>query len=362
MALPTLTLEPRLESSRVMRICAPLIAAILILVSAVILFGALGHDPLVALHTFFLRPLSTVYGLGEWILKAAPLLLCALGLSIGFRGNVWNIGAEGQLIMGAVAGSALALAFHGDEGVWLLPAMLAAGVLGGMAWSAIPALFKTRFNANEILTSLMLTYVAVHFLGFLVHGPLRDPVGFGFPQSRLFSPEAMLPQMTSGTRIHAGLLLAPVAIVAVWLFVSRAFGGFRVDVVGQAPGAASYAGFSRNRTVWLGFLVAGGMAGLAGIMEVAGAIGQLQPAISPGYGFAAIIVAFLGRLHPLGIVAASLLMSLLYLGGEALQIHLNLPLAVTGVFQGLLLFYVLGSDVLVRYRIRLVRPAKEVSG
>ncbi len=354
-----LRLEPRQFTSKTMQYASPLIAAVLTLIAGVILFSALGTDPMEALHTFFVRPLTSLYGVGEWGLKATPLLLCAIGLSVGFRGNVWNIGAEGQLTMGAIFGGGIALAFWGDEGPWLLPLMLIAGVIGGMAWGAIPSFLKNRFNANEILTSLMLTYVAIQILGYLVHGPWRDPDGFNFPQTRIFGDDGVLPVLIEGTRFHLGVPIALVCLVVVWVFMSRTFQGFKVQVAGQAPAAAAYAGYSRKRVVLLSFLISGGLAGLAGIAEVSGTITQLQPIISPGYGFAAIIVAFLGRLHPFGILLASLLMSLMYLGGEQLQIHLNLPLAVTGVFQGLLLFFVLGSDVLVRYRIRLVAQPKE---
>ena len=181
-----LRLEPRQFTSKTMQYASPLIAAVLTLIAGVILFSALGTNPMEALHTFFVRPLTSLYGVGEWALKATPLLLCAIGLSVGFRGNVWNIGAEGQLTMGAICGGGIALAFWGDEGPWLLPLMLIAGGLGGMMWGAIPSFLKNRFNANEILTSLMLTYVAIQILGYLVHGPWRDPDGFNFPQTRIF--------------------------------------------------------------------------------------------------------------------------------------------------------------------------------
>ncbi len=355
-----LRLEPRPVSSRGMQYASPVIAAALTVLAGLILFSALGRDPLVALYTFFVHPLTSLYGLGEWAIKATPLLLCALGLAIGLRGNVWNIGAEGQLTMGAIAGGGVALAFWGSEGPWLLPLMLVAGALGGMAWGLVPAILKTRCNANEILTSLMLSYVAVHVLGHLVHGPWRSPEGFNFPETRMFGEYGLMPVLVSGTRLHLGVIIALIALAIGWVYVARTFSGFRIAVVGKAPAAAAYAGYSRNRVVVASFLISGGLAGLAGIVEVSGTIGQLQPLISPGYGFAAIIVAFLGRLHPFGILLASLLMSLMYLGGEALQIRLNLPPAVTGMFQGLLLFFVLGSDVLVRYRIRLLRTGREV--
>jgi len=352
-------LEARPQSSKAMQYASPVIAALLTIVSGVILFGALGTDPWLALYTFFIEPLTTTFGIGEWAIKATPLLLCAIGLSIGFRGNVWNIGAEGQLTIGAICGGGVALAAYGSEGPWLLPLMIIAGGLGGMAWGAIPAFLKNRFNANEILTSLMLTYVSIQFLGYLVHGPWMDPDGYNFPETRIFNDLGLMPVLIEGTRFHAGVILALVAVVVVWVFMSRPFTGFQISVVGQAPAAAAYAGYSQKRVVMLSFLISGGLAGIAGITEVSGTIGQLQPIISPGYGFAAIIVAFLGRLHPIGVLLASLLMSLMYLGGESLQMDLNLPLAVTGVFQGMLLFYVLGSDVLIRYRIRFGRPVKE---
>lgn len=358
-----LKLEPRTKSSKWLQFASPLIAAALTIITAFILFGALGKNPLVALYTFAILPLTSLYGLGELLVKALPLLLCALGLSVGFRGNVWNIGAEGQLTLGAIAGGGVALWAHGNEGLWLLPAMVIAGGLGGMAFGAIPAFLKSRFNANEILTSLMLTYVSIQLLGYLVHGPWRDPDGFNFPETRMFHEVyGIFPVLVEGTRLHLGVALGLAAMAGVWILMARTFTGFQIEVGGQAPQAAAYAGYSQKRVVWLSFLIGGGLAGLAGVGEVAGTIGQLQPTISPGYGFAAIIVAFLGRLHPFGVLIASLLMSLMYIGGESLQMNLNLPLAVTGVFQGLLLFFVLGSDVLIRYRIRFAKSRREAHG
>ena len=350
-----LRLEPRTETARWLVFATPLLAAALTLASGIVLFAALGYDPGRALASFFVKPIDSVYGLTELALKATPLLLFALGLAVGYRGNVWNIGAEGQLVVGAIAASGLALAFHGEEPFWLLPAMVVAGAAGGAAWAAIPAFLRVRFHANEILTSLMLTYVALHLLGFLVHGPWKNPQGYNFPQSREFGEAAILPLLMEGTRLHVGSLLALLAVPAAWLLLDKSYLGFQIRVAGLAPGAAAYAGFPTGRIVWAGFIAGGAMAGLAGMFEAAGPIGKLQPVISPGYGFAAIIVAFLGRLNAFGILLASLLVALLYLGGETAQIDLKLPPAVTGVFQGLLLFFLLGSDFLARYRLRLVR-------
>ena len=348
-----LRLERRPEASQLMSYASPAIAIALMLVGGLLLFIYLGKNPVEAFQVFFIKPLNSIYGLGELLLKTTPLLLCALGLAIGFRANVWNIGAEGQLIVGALAGTGVALAWGESESSWILPAMLVAGIIGGMLWAAIPALLRTRFHTNEILTSLMLVYIAQLLLAWLVHGPWRDPMGFNFPQSRLFEEWELLPILWDGTRVNTAFLIALLLVAASWFFTQKTHAGFRMQVSGLAPAAATYAGFGEKRNIWLALLISGGAAGLAGIGEVAGPIGQLQPQISPGYGFAAIIVAFVGRLHPVGILLASLLMSLLYLGGEQAQMNLALPSAITGLFQGLLLFYLLAADLFVNFRLRV---------
>ncbi|HEY6892705.1 MAG TPA: ABC transporter permease [Rhodanobacteraceae bacterium] len=334
-------------------------ATLATLVIGFIVFKAFGKNPIAAFDAFFVQPVSTRYGIAELLLKATPLMMIATGLAIGYRANVWNIGAEGQLTLGALAGGGLAL-FVGDAD-WpagiLLPAMFVTGALAGMAWAGIPAWLRTRFNANEILTSLMLVYVATLLLSWLVHGPWRDPEGYNFPQSKLFTDNALLPNLVADTRLNVGFLLALVIVGLAWLFVRRHIVGFEMRVAGLAPAAANYAGISARRNVWLGMLAGGACAGLAGVGEAAGPIGQLLPSMSPGYGFAAIIVAFVGRLHPIGIALASMLMSLLYLGGESAQMNLSLPSAVTGLFQGSLLFLLLAADVFVNYRPRVVARA-----
>lgn len=351
-----LRLERRATPSRTMLYASPLIAVALSLVAGAGLFAALGRDPWAALHILFVSPLQSLDGLAELGLKATPLVLCAVGIAVACRANVWNIGAEGQLTAGAIAGGGVALAAGETGGAAILPLMLLAGVAGGMAWAAIPALLRTRYNAHEILTTLMLSYVAAQLLGWLVHGPWQDPDGFSFPQTRQFGPQALLPALVPGTRLHVGALFALLSVAAATVLLGRTLAGYRLHVVGLAPAAARYAGFSGAGAVWLGLLVSGGLAGLAGVCEAAGPIGQLTPVISPGYGFAAIIVAFLGRLHPVGTLLAGLLMALLYLGGEQLQITMQLPLAATSVMQGMLLFFLLGVDVLIAYRVRIVAP------
>ncbi len=346
-------LEPRPEVSRAMTLATPVLAVALTVVTGFFLFVLMGYDPGKSLYYFFVSPILSIYGLAELAIKATPLVLIATGLAIGFRAGVWNIGAEGQLTLGAIAGGALGLWLIDQEGAWILPLMCLAGIAGGMAWAAIPAFLKTRFEVNEILTSLMLTYVATLLLSALVYGPLKDPQGFNFPQSKMFSGAEILPVILEGTRLHLGAVVALFVALAGWLLISRTLIGFEVKVVGQAPAAARFAGFSEKRMVWFCLLLSGGLAGLAGLFEVDGPIGQLVPTISPGYGFTAIIVAFLGRLHPLGVLLAGLVMALSYLGGENVQISVGLPQAVTGVFQGMLLFFLLACDVLIRYRIRL---------
>ncbi|MEP7064016.1 MAG: ABC transporter permease [Betaproteobacteria bacterium] len=348
-----LRLEARRAPSPTAKWLSPLIAIVAMMACGFALFWVLGKDPVAALRAFFIDPIATRYGIGELLLKASPLALIGTGLAIGYRANVWNIGAEGQLAAGAIAGGGVALWLDGTQSAWVLPAMFVAGALGGMAWAAIPAWLRTRCNANEILTSLMLVYIATLLLSLLVHGAWRDPEGFNFPQSRMFAANALLPNILEGTRLNAGAALTLAVVAAAWFFTQRSFAGFEMRVAGLAPDAARYAGVSAPRMIWLGMLIGGACAGLAGVGEIAGPIGQLLPSVSPGYGFAAIIVAFVGRLHPLGVLLASLLMSLLYLGGESAQIELNLPSSVTGLFQGTLLFFLLAADVLIHYRVRI---------
>ncbi len=336
-----------------MKFLSPLIAALMMLFSGLLIFTLLGKNPVTAFHAFFVEPVNDFYGLGELIIKASPLMLIGVGLAIGFKANVWNIGAEGQLAMGAVFGGGIALYFGESTSIFILPAMFIGGVVGGMCWAAIPAFLKVRYNANEILVSLMLNYVAILILSLLIHGPWKDPQGYGFPQSILFSDSALLPVMIEGTRLHAGVLLSLAAIGVGWVFLLKSFVGFQLQVSGLAVKAASYAGFKHKKMIWIGMLAGGLAAGIAGVSEIAGPIGQLLPSVSPGYGFAAIIVAYVGRLHPGGIFLSSLLMALLYLGGESAQMNLELPSAVTGVFQGMLLFYLLATDFLIHFRIRL---------
>ena len=335
-----------------MSIASPLLALAITVVIGVALFILLGKDPLRGLQVFFIEPVKNAYALSELAMKATPLLLIALGLALCFRSNVWNIGAEGQFIIGAIAAGGVAMLADKDSGRWIVVAILAAGVAGGMLWAGIVALLRDQANANEILVSLMLVYVADMVLSYLVYGPWKDPAGYNFPQTISFLEPTKIPRLVSGYRVNIGLVIALLAVAGFWLFMFRSYAGFQLQVGGLAPAAARYAGFSSRRALWVAMLASGGMAGLAGGLEAAGPLGQLTPHVPAGYGFAAIIVAFVGRLHPLGAVFAAVLMSMFYIGGELAQSRLGLPKSLTGVFQGLLLFTLLGCDTLIHYRVR----------
>ncbi len=353
----------RSAPSKLMIYLSPLLAIVFTLLASIVLFSIMDVSPLAALHAFFIQPISTSYGLSELAVKATPLILIGVALSLGFRAGVWNIGAEGQLILGGIFAGTTALFFYEKTGFYIIPLILLSGVIGGMLWAGIVAFLRTRFNTNEILTSLMLSYVAGLLLNLLVHGPLKDPDGYNFPESRLFSDSALLPTLLEGTRMHIGILIAVFAVGLAWIMLARTLLGYQIKVNGDAPTAGAHAGFSQAKVIWLSLLIGGGAAGLAGAIEVSGPIGQLLPNISPGYGFTAIIVAYVGRLHPVGAFFAALLLALSFLGGESAQIKLNLPVAVTGVFQGLLLFFLLAADVLIHYRIQWgkAKPTSQVT-
>lgn len=354
-----LRLEPRAVAQPWIRLVTPLLAIVLTVLTGMVIFAVLGKDPIRGFEVFFINPLKTQYGLTEWLLKATPLALCAAGLSVGFRASVWNIGAEGQFIAGAIAATLVAL-YVGPYPIVTLVLMVLAGMAGGAAWASIPAWLKTRFNASEILVSLMLVYVAELLVSWLVFGPIRDPMGFNFPQTVMFEPEALLPILVPGTRLNLVLGLAVAVLLAVYVLVFRTHLGFKMRVAGQSANAARYAGISAKAMIWLGLLIGGATAGLAGMAEVAGPMGQLTDRVGSGYGFAAIIVAFVGRLHPVGIGLASLIMALFFIGGEQAQQYLGLPGSISKVFQGLLLFYLLATDVLIAYRIRWGRRSTNV--
>ena len=348
----------RPERSTAWALLSPVVAVGLTVIAGAIIFAASGVDPIRGLYVYFVEPLTQDWSRAELVVKAIPIVIIAVGLSLCFISNNWNIGAEGQFTVGAITGSMLPILFPEFQNFATLPMMLIMGIAGGMLYAAIPALLKVRFGTSEILTSLMLVYVAGYLLDWLVRGPWRDPQGFGFPGSRAFTGYQDMPVLFAGSRVNIGLIFALVIVAAAWFLLRRTITGFEINVIGQAPRAGAFAGFSRNRMVVLVFLISGGLAGLAGISEVAGTVGKLDVVISPGYGFTAIIVAFLGRLNPIGILIAGFVLALSYLGGEQAQILLGMSSRTARVFQGMLLFFVLACDTFILYRVRFVRAPK----
>ena len=351
-----LALVPRSGVTRLREVITPLLAFAVALVIAAVALSLMGKSLKTALDVYILEPLTSAWGLQEVILKATPLTLIAIGLIFAIRANRWNIGAEGQYVFGGMLGGWVAIAAHGNGGLWVLPAMLAAGALGGVAYGLIPALLRNRFGISEILSSLMLVYVAELLLDYLVRGPWRDPRAFNFPKSVNFDAAATLGPMVEGSKLHWGVLLALLAVAAAVLLLGRSLFGFAVSATGEAPRAARFAGFDDGLLTLAVFAISGGLAGLAGVIEVSANVGQLQPSISQGYGFTAIIVAFLGRLNPVGALVAAFALSMLLIGSETAQIMLKLPFDMTRAFMGLLLLSVLAGEALTRYRLVWRRP------
>jgi simple sugar transport system permease protein len=356
-----LRLEKRPSPSAFWEKASPFLAVVLTMIAGGIMFWLLGKNPFEAIRTIFWDPLFNdqfaAYSRPQLLVKAAPLILIAVGLSLGFRAGIWNIGAEGQYIMGAIFGAAAGLAVYPVESRLIFPVMILAGALGGFLWAMIPALLKTVFRTNEILVSLLLVYVAQNILAMMALGALRNPEGGGFPGSRNLSqiPSMANPELIPGTGMHWGVVAAFMAVIAGYILLQRHILGFQIKLAGQAPRAARFAGVSPARLVVVCLGISGLLAGLAGVFEVTGPAGQISIDFNVGYGFTAIIVAFLGRLHPIGILFAGLLMALTYIGGELSQFMLGIPAAAIQAFQGMLLFFLLAGDVLTNYRIRFGR-------
>ena len=352
--------EKRREPSKFMQAVTPIAAVLLTMVIGALIFWLIGYDGPRAVKEIFFTPLLAPYKWPDVARRAAPLILIALGLCMGNRAKVWNIGAEGQYLVGALAGAGIAYLTKSLEAWWIMPLMIAAGVAGGAAWAAIPAFLKTRYRVNEILSSLMLVYVALQLLNYLVTGPWKDPNGHNFPQSAPFTPSQTLPHMIWGTPFPPGLFIAFALAVVFWIVMSRSEFGLGIRVVGDAPKAARYAGYDANKMVWQTLLISGGMAGLAGVLEAATQGGQLNLGFPSGYGFTAIIVSFLGRLHPLGAALAGVVLAVTYVGGQVAQTVVHVPNATAGIFQATMLFLILASDVLVKRRIKIIwsQPAQ----
>ncbi|WP_411352305.1 ABC transporter permease [Leisingera aquaemixtae] len=354
-------LEKRPQPSRTWSMATPLVAVLATMIFGGLLFAALGKPPVEAIRTIFWEPLFgefSFYYRPQLLVKGAPLVLIAIGLSQGFRAGIWNIGAEGQYIMGAICGAGAGLAFYPAESFLIFPLMVVAGALGGWAWAMIPAVLKTRFGTNEILVSLMLVYVAEQFLASVSLGLLKNPEGFGFPGSRNLQAwdSAHNAELIAGTGMHWGVVAALIAVIFAYVLLNRHMTGYHIRLTGEAPRAAKFAGVNPTRLVLFCLGTSGALAGLAGLFEVSGPSGQVSIDFNVGYGFTAIIVAFLGRLHPVGILLAGGLMALTYIGGDIAQSNLQLPAAAIQVFQGMLLFFLLAFDLLTNFRIAVGKP------
>ncbi|QOL82991.1 ABC transporter permease [Pseudooceanicola spongiae] len=355
-----LTLEKRPQPSKALSYITPVLAVIVTMIAGGLLFAALGKDPVVAIRTIFWEPLFgefASYYRPQLLVKGGPLILIALGLSLGFRAGIWNIGAEGQYIIGAICGAGVALAFYPLDAWYIFPLMVIAGALGGWAWAMIPAILKVKFGTNEILVSLMLVYVAEQLLASMALGLMKNPEGYGFPGSRNLQqyPAAFNGELIAGTGMHWGVAAAFIAAIFSYILLNRHILGFQIRLTGEAPRAAKFSGVKPARLVLICMGVAGALAGMAGMFEVAGPSGQITLSFNVGYGFTAIIVAFLGRLHPVGIILAGLLMALTYIGGDVAQSRLQLPAAAIQMVQGMLLFFLLAVDVLTNYRIKMTK-------
>ena len=351
-------LEKRAQPSQFWTFATPFVAVLLTMIAGGIMFAALGSDPFEAIRIIFWDPLFSeqfaAYSRPQLLVKAGPLILIAIGLSLGFKAGIWNIGAEGQYIIGAIFGAAAGLAFYPSESFLIFPFMIIAGAFGGWAWAMIPAILKTKFGTNEILVSLMLVYVAESILASVSSGLLRNPDGMGFPGSRNFKdfPAAQNTYLIEGAGLHWGVLAAFISVIFAYIMLSRHMLGFQIRLTGQSPRAAKFGGVNPTRLVIFCMGVSGALAGHAGMFEVTGPAGQISIDFNSGYGFTAIIVAFLGRLHPVGILLAGLLMALTYIGGEAAQGTLGLPAAAIQLLQGMLLFFLLAVDVLTNFKVR----------
>jgi simple sugar transport system permease protein len=353
-------LVKRPEPSRLFSLAAPVLAVLATMFFGGLLFAALGKAPLEAIQTIFWEPLFGEFAFfyrPQLLIKGAPLVLIAIGLSLGFKAGIWNIGAEGQYIMGALFGAGVGLAFYPLDSVIIFPLMVLAGAFGGWIWAMIPAVLKVKFGTNEILVSLMLVYVAEQFLASMSLGLMRNPEGMGFPGSRNLRQYASAHngELVAGSGMHWGVVAAFIAVIFAYVLLARHRIGFAIRVTGDAPRAAAFSGVSPARLVLFCLGMSGLLAGLAGMFEVSGPAGQVTIDFNVGYGFTAIIVAFLGRLHPVGILLAGGLMALTYIGGDIAQSKMGLPAAAIQVFQGMLLFFLLAFDLFTNYRLKIGR-------
>jgi simple sugar transport system permease protein len=339
-----------------MRIAVPIASIALALISGAMIMLVAGENPYTVYKAMAEGAFGSSYNRSEVLVKMIPLLLTGLGVSVAFRMRLWNIGAEGQFYLGAIFATWIALYGLPDApSIVVIPVMIVAGMIGGALWSGIPGVLRAYLGVNETITTLMLNYVAIKFSEYLVHGPWKNPVGFGFPGTEMFGPATYL--WTWGTtRVHLGIVFGLVAAVILFLVMRNTRWGYEIEVAGESERVARYAGIATTRNIVIVLMLSGALAGLAGMAEVTGIGHSLQRNLSPGYGYTAIIVAWLGRLNPLGIIVVAYMLAALLVGGDQLQMSLGLPAAIAPMLQGTILFFLLGGEALLRYRIVRVPP------
>ncbi len=343
-------LEKRENVSRRMMAIVPLVSIITGMACAGVFIALTGKNPLIVYMLMFEGAFGSAYGLSETVVKAIPLILASLAVALAFRMQLWNIGAEGQLYMGAFGATWVALNFPDWPGAMLLPAMATAGFICGGVWGLLPAIPRAYFKVNETITTLLMNYIAILWVDYLVYGPWKDPQGMGFPITAPFSDGAILPAF-GVTRIHLGLLIALAAAVLLYMVLKYTRWGFEIRVSGESPTAARYAGMNYRRNIMVVMLVSGALAGLAGMTEVSGITQRLQHSLSPGYGYTAIIIAWLARLHPAAIIMVSVIFGGLLVGGFSIQTS-GLPAATVSMLQGAILFFVVGGEIFIHYRLK----------
>ena len=355
----TLKFEKRLDTSRGAIFLVPLISLFLALLFGAILLALAGANPIETYRAMVNGAFGTTYNITETLVKAVPLIFTGLSVAIAFRMLFWNIGAEGQLVMGGIAAAWVALfwvenlTFLPQTPFLWIPLMMVAAILAGALWGLIPALLKAFLNVNEIITTLMFNYIAILFYQFLFTIAWKDPAGFGFPGSAQIAEFTRLPRLNG--RLHAGIVIAIIAAFIVWVIMDKTRWGYEIRLIGENKEAARYAGVSIIRNIILVMILSGGLAGLAGLSEVSGISYRLQHGLAVGYGFTGIIIAWLARLNPWGVVVVATLMAALLVGGDQIQTSMGLPASVAAVLQGAILLFVLGGDVFTRYRLRFIR-------
>lgn len=350
-------LEKVSRPSLASQILVPAVSILLALIAGAVIILFAGSNPFTVYRAMFQGAFGSTYNVSETLVKTIPLLLTGLGVGVAFRMQLWNIGAEGQFYLGAIFATWMALYGLPGAGPWVLvPAMVVFGMIGGALWALVPGVLRAWLGVNEIITTLMLNYVAIGISEWLVHGAWKDPLGFGFPGTKEFPPAAWLP-VWGTTRVHLGLVFGVVAAVVLFIILQRTRWGYEIGVAGESERVARYAGMATARNIVLVLMLSGALAGLAGMSEVAGIGHKLQRDLSPGYGYTAIIVAWLGRLNPFGIALVAFLLAGLLVGGDQIQISLGLPAAIAPMLQGLILFFLLGGELLIRYRLVRRRAA-----